>query len=319
MFSRHIHWAIPFAALALVPCAGLGQQSEGVPQELNVRQAVETSRSPLSQPGLHVVITAGGSYVVPADLDEGGRLAVGRESLVLGLERVGAGGSMVGATFDHEWSQYNFSGSDAPADADGLRDFSMTRFGVNARRTLSSTNWSLFAAADVTYGVEDGASWNDGRTMGGLISVRRQVNEKFGVSLGLMAHQRLEQRAMVFPIPSFDWKITDRLSLRTAQGLTLSWQVDDRKRWQADISANFEQRDYRLNSDAAQPGGILHDRRVPLLAGLRFGPRPGTFIRVYAGVAFAQEVEFLDADGNKVSDSKLDPSPMAGIQGSVRF
>ena len=135
----------------------------------------------------------------------------------------------------------------------------------------------------------------------------------------MIARSRLEEHALVLPIPGFYWKITERLTFRTAQGATLSWKNDARGKWVTDFSAGYESRAFRLNEDGELPGGVVRDRRVPVIASLRYGPNPGLSARIFAGVALAQQFEFLDSEGNAAGTADADPSLIAGVSGSIRF
>ena len=301
-------------AFAQAPAGG----NIGVQQGLVVRQALDAAqRGPPIRPGVHGSFSAGATYIAPSDFEEAGDVSVGRWSAGAGVERVATNGAMFGFLFDHERSRYDFS-DDAPASAAGIDDVTANRFGVNVRRSLNE-KWSLFGNVDTTFNVAKGASWGDGETSGGMLSFSRRVNDKFSFSIGLVAHSQLEERTRVLPIPGIDWKITDRLSLRTAQGVTLSWQVDERKKWTTDFSAGYEGRAFRLDESGPLPGGVVKDRRVPVTASLRYGPNPGMSARIFAGAVFAQQFEFLDSEGHTADTVDADPSLIAGVSGSIRF
>jgi hypothetical protein len=305
---------LPLPVVAQSPAGG----NIGVQQGLVVRQALDAAqRGPPIRPGVHGLLSVGATYIAPSDFEDVGDVSVGRWSAGAGVEHVATNGAMFGFAFDHERSRYDFS-DDSPANAAGIDDVTANRFGVNARRALNA-KWSLFGNVDTTFNVAKGASWGDGQTSGGLVSFSRRVNEKFSFSLGLIAHSQLEERARILPIPGIDWKITERLSLRTAQGVTLSWQLDERKKWITDLTAGFENRAFRLDESGPLPGGVVKARRVPLVASLRFGPNPGMGARIFAGAVFAQQFEFLDSDGHTADTVDADPSLIAGVSGSIRF
>jgi hypothetical protein len=301
-------------AFAQAPAGG----NIGVQQGLVVRQALDaTRRGPPIRPGVHGLFSAGATYIFPSDFEDVGDVSVSRWSAGAGVERVATNGAMFGFVFDHERSRYDFS-DDSPASAAGIDDVAANRFGVNVRRDLNG-KWSLFGNVDTTFNVAEGASWGDGRTSGGLLSFSRRVNDRFSFSIGLVARSQLEERARVLPIPGIDWKITERLSLRTAQGVTLSWQIDERRKWITDFSAGYESRAFRLDEGGPLPGGVIKDRRVPVTASLRYAPNPGMSARVFAGAVFAQQFEFLDSEGRTADTVDADPSLIAGVSGSIRF
>ena len=311
---------LPALALLQVPVfaqAPVGG-NVGVQQGIAVRQAIDTAqRGPPLRPGVRGVFSAGATHVASSGFEDAGDVSVSRWSAGAGVEHVATNGSLFGFVFDHERSRYDFP--DDPAGiAPGIETVTANRFGVNVRRSLTET-WSLFGNLDTTFNVAKGAEWSDGQTAGGLVSFSRRVNPRFSFSLGVLARSRLEERFQILPIPGIDWKITDRLSLRTAQGVTLSWQVDDRRKWMADVAAGFESRAFRLDESGPLPGGVIKDRRVPLTASLRYAPNPGMSARVFAGAAFAQQLEFMDSEGHTAHKVDADPSLVAGVSGSVRF
>ncbi len=290
----------------------------GVQQGLVVQRALEAAqKGPPIRPGLHGSFSVGATYIAPSDFEEVGDVSVSRQQAGGGFEYVMTNGAMFGFLVDHERSRYDFS-DDAVESAAGVDDVSANRFGANVRRSLNE-KWSLFGNVDTTFNVAEGASWGDGQTYGGLISFSRRVNPQFSFSLGVIARSQLEEHAKILPIPGIDWRITPRLSLRTAQGVTVSWQVDQRRKWMTDFSAGYETRAFRLNEDGPVPSGVVKDRRVPVVAALRYGPNPGISLRVFAGAAFAQQFEFLDSEGGTVDKVDADPSLVAGVSGSIRF
>jgi hypothetical protein len=307
-------WILSRAVYGQTPAGG----NLGVQQGLVVRQALDAAnRGPPIRSGLHESFSAGTTYIFPSDLEKVGDVSVSRGSVGLGIERVATNGSMFGFVIDHERSRYDFS-DDSPARAAGIDDVAANRFGVNLRKTLNE-KWSLFGNVDTTFNVAQGASWGDGQTSGGLVSFSRRVNDKFSFSIGLIARSQLEDRARVLPIPGIDWKITERLTFRTAQGATLSWRIDERRRWITDFAVGYENRAFRLNEDDSLPGGVVKDRRVPVTAGLRYGPNPAVNARIFAGAVFAQQFEFLDSEGHTADAMDADPSLLAGLSGTIRF
>jgi hypothetical protein len=311
-----------FLSLALLQTSTSAQTpaggNAGVEQGIAVRQALDAARrGPPIQPGVHGAFSAGATFVAPSELDDAGEISVERGSAGAGVEFVATNGLMFGFVVDRERSHYDFPG-DSPAGMAGLGNVAATRFGANLRTKLND-QWSLFGNVDTAFSVADEAGWSDGQTAGGLLSFSRRVNDAFSFSIGLIAHSQLEENVRIIPIPGIDWKITRRLSLRTAQGITLSWQVDDRRTWITDATAGFESRAFRLDESGALPGGVFKDRRVPLTISLRYGPNPGIGVRLFAGAAFAQQFELIDSDGHTADTVDADPSLTAGISGSIRF
>lgn len=172
---------------------------------------------------------------------------------------------------------------------------------------------------DLTFSTEDHAAWSDGLTYGGLVAARQQVNKSFAWQVGLIAHTRLEDTTMVLPIPGIDWKINDRLSLRTAQGLTFSYNPHQNSRWLFDLGANFENRIFRMNDRSALPNGILIDRRIPLLLAATFKPYPGLFVKLSAFVPVYRQYKFCASDDSTVDSFGSDLTPSFNISAGAVF
>ena len=305
---------LPLTVWAQTPAGG----NIGVQQGIVVRQALDAAtREPAIPPGLHETVSAGATDVSSSDFDEVGQVSVDRCSAGVGMEMVMTNGLMLGGLFDHERSRYDFS-DDSVASGVGVDDVTANRFGVNARGRLNS-KWSVFGNVDTTFNVEKGASWSKGQTAGGFLSFTRRVNDRFSFSISLMGHSRLEERPQVMPMPGIDWKITERLSLRTAQGLTLAWQMDEKNKWATEFSAGYESRSFRMDEDGSLPDGVVKDSQAPILATLRYRPSPGVGVRCFAGVVVARQFEFLDQDGHTADTVDADPAAIAGVSANFRF
>ncbi len=306
------------ALVAATPGWAQPAGNAGVQQELQVRQVLEAvRRGPPIRPGWHGSVSAGAGYAFRSDLDDGGDAAVDRQSLAAGLEWIATNGNMAGFAFDREFARYLFS-ADAPALLrDSFDEVTVDRFGLNVRASFSD-GWSAFAAGDVTFAVAGGAEWSDGMSAGGLVSLRRQITDTFGFSMGLLMRDRLEDDFLVIPIPGFDWSITPRLSLRTAQGVTLTWQIDDRRRWVGDFSAGYESRGFRLAEDSPLSDAVVEDRRIPVIAGLTYRPLPFVRLRGFVGAVAWQEYEIRNA-GADDRRYRSEATITAGAQATVRF
>jgi hypothetical protein len=156
-------------------------------------------------------------------------------------------------------------------------------------------------------------------TGGGLVAVRQQVNKSFAWQVGVVAHTRLEDSTLVLPIPGIDWKINDRLSLQTAQGVTLSYNPYQKSRWLFDLGANFENRVFRMDDRSALPGGIFIDRRIPLLLAATFKPYPGLFVKISATVPVYRQYKFCADDGTTVDSFGSDLTPSFNLSVGAVF
>ncbi|MDD5483993.1 MAG: DUF6268 family outer membrane beta-barrel protein [Kiritimatiellae bacterium] len=259
-------------------------------------KAIETLARPV-KPRVHGALTIGAGTDLENTLKDGGGYAKAtRESLLLGLDVPFGTNTALSGSFEREFSQYNLDLNPSSISEIGSMHLAVTRFGLIARRRLDE-RWSLFAVGDITFSTENRAAWNDGMTYGGLMAVRRQVNKSFAWQLGVIARTHLEDKALFLPIPGIDWQINDRLTLRTAQGLTFSYDCMGNKRWLFDVGGNFENRIYRMNGRSQLPDGLFIDRSIPILTALtrRFGRI--AFVKISVATPVYRRYKFCGSDG----------------------
>lgn len=258
-----------------------------------------------------------------ADLQNGlenqaGHASVTRESILAGLNVPVSQKTMGSASFEREWSQYDFDLNSSELAEIGFMQLSVTRFGLIGRHQINQ-DWMAIAVGDLTVSTEDHAAWSDGMTYGGLVAARRQVNKSFAWQIGLIAHTRLEDATMILPIPGIEWKINDRFSLQTAQGMTLSYNPGQKSRWLFDIGANYESRGFRINNRPALANGIFIDRRVPLLMAATFRPARALFVRMSASLPVYRQYQFCAEDGTTLDSFDSDPTPSLNISTGAVF
>jgi len=262
------------------------------------------------KPRVHGALTIGAGTDTQNTLKDGGGYAKAtRESLLVGLDVPLASKTVLSGTFEREFSQYNLDLNPPSISEIGSMHLSITRFGLIARHQLGA-RWSVFAIGDMTFSTENQASWNDGMTYGGLLAVRQQVNKSFAWQVGIIARTRLEDQALILPIPGFDWKINDRLALRTAQGVTLSYDLVGDKHWLFDMGVNLENRIYRMDERSQLSNGVFIDRRIPLVTALTYQLWPGMFIKCSVATPFYRQYKFCASDGTTMEslDSNFFPS-----------
>jgi len=254
-----------------------------------------------------------------AHVNGGGAAGAERFGYSAGSMIMFPGSNSIAAAWDQEFSRYDFKDIPAASELRELFDrVIVSRVSANYRRPLGPA-WSALLAADLTWSDEQGANEGDARTCGAIISARNQLTTNFAWNIGFFARQRLEENPLVFPIPGIEWQITDRWGLRTAQGMTTDYKLGSRKQWILDFTARYEGREFRLNDAGPINAGVVADRRLPLLFGCAYVPHPAFNARVFAGVVAWQEYKVMDPDGNDISVTKTDPTPLAGASVTIRF
>lgn len=175
--------------------------------------------------------------------------------------------------------------------------------------TQVDQNWSWFIGGILRATGADGANFGDSITGGGFGGFRYAFDENLSIGAGLAVITSLEDDAVVIPLPQIDWRITEKLRLTTeGPGARLSYTLCD---W-ADVffRGAYELREFRLEDDGAKPvpAGVLRDRRVPLVLGIRARPYQGITVDVGAGVVVGQEYRLYDRDGSRLTTAKGDTS-----------
>jgi len=265
------------------------------------------------------VLTAGASADLQNSLeDDAGHARATRESILAGLDVPVSQKTSLSGSIEREWSQYDFDLNPPELAGIGFMHLSITRFGLIGRHKINK-DWTAIAVGDLTFSTEDHAAWSDGMTGDGIVAVRQQVNKSFAWQIGLVAHSRLEDSTLVLPIPGIAWKINDRLSLQTAQGVTLSCNPCQNSRWLFDLGANFENRVFRLDDRSALPGGIFIDRRIPLLLAATFKPCAGLFVKLSSAVPVYRQYKFCADDGTTVDSFGSDITPSFNLSAGAIF
>ncbi len=314
-------------ALAMLLSAAIGAHGQGrvaftegnagIAQELTeaARAQAELDAPPREYP----MVAGALSYTPRAGaVSRKGDVSVLREGFAAGIPLFGFLDGQFSLAVDQEFSQYRFS-SDAPINKDALDNGSITRFGVNYRLRIDD-DWAAFAAGGLAFSQTGISSWDYARSGGGFIGARRQITPDFAFSLGVLGRSRLEDSPIFLPIPGIDWRITDRVTLRTAQGATLQVQLDETRQWFADLTANYEWREFRLDDDKGNPhaDNVVTDQRVPIVAGIAYNPLPLLVARVYAGVVAWQEYQLRGGD-EKLDSFRTDAMITMGASLALKF
>ncbi|MBA4387490.1 MAG: hypothetical protein C0404_05875 [Verrucomicrobia bacterium] len=315
------------AALAvLASIAGLtAQERQAPPPDVNL--GVQRSLDAATRGGMPAFISArpvrfaiSGSFMQTGNNGSGnvGDVSTRRAAYSVGALYMTTNMVITGFTVDRELSNYSFDMAGQPDFRREFTDMSVTRASVYHRRTLNRS-WSFFGAADVTSAAGENADRGNSLTGGGLISARSQFTTNFAMVFGLLARTRLDDDLFIMVVPGVEWQVTERLSFRTAQGLTTSYRADSRRRWTADLNLQYESRQYRLADDSTHAGGLAEDRRIPVILGVNYRPNPGIHVHAFAGLLAWQRLDLKDSDGLDEQSIYPDPTPLYGLSLAVRF
>jgi hypothetical protein len=204
------------------------------------------------------------------------------------------------------------SGSDAP-----LNDVYETSLGSTlCLRESERTAW--FNSAAITLAGEDSSGFGRSLSVCVLTGLRYRVRADISIEGGLAALTLLEDDPWVVPFVGFDWEMGAGWRL-AASGPRVGLSKEVGHDWTLGATAEYQMRQYRLNAENPLPDGVLRDQQIDLGLELAWRPRPDTRLSISGGMVGWRELQFLDRDGLKVSETEADPAPFAGLRLHLGF
>lgn len=263
-----------------------------------------------------------GEYHFKSDLDDDhGRVAVGRLGAALDVRIPIGDRSRVRVGFATEYSSYSFdnatdftAGSSEPWD--DIHDHQITV----AFSTQEDAHWSWFVAGRVEAFYERGAEFSDSITGGGAAGFVYQFSDNFSLGVGAAVQTQLEDNVYVWPIPSLDWKITDKWRVATLAddpGVILSYTASDALTFTLD--GIYERRRFRLDQDGPVPKGIGEDSRIPVALGVIWNASKQVELTGRVGADFFQNYEVDDRGGNKLHDTDGNTAFFVSLELKFKF
>lgn len=186
-------------------------------------------------------------------------------------------------------------------------------------------NWSFFGGAQAAFTGEPGADFDDALTFGGLGGVRYQVHEDLTIGVAIAVKTRLEDDALVFPVPVVEWQIDDYWHLHLGgdtssgdPGAELTYELNDE--WDLGVSVTVRSESYRLEDDNSDlPDGVFEDVAVPVMFIASWSDSPRFNITGRIGTVWYRELELRDTNGVQRGEAQLNPNFAVGISGEYRF
>ncbi len=258
------------------------------------------------------------------ELDGGGEVDLDAWAIRLGADHALASDLRLGLNAGYGERLYGFEGETGFA---GLKPWSNVReLRLSGRVSWKADeHWNLFAVPTIRWLAEEGADLGDGQIGGLLAAASYRVNDRLSIGPGFGVFSELEDEVDWFPILAIDWKLTDRLALRTGSGfaasegpgLVLDWRPLEG--WALSLGARYEKARFRLDDKGVAGGGVGQERAVPVYLGAtrRFGHHLS--LSLIAGVEFAGELRLEDADGGLIDKTRYDPAPFGGATLDLRF
>jgi hypothetical protein len=199
-----------------------------------------------------------------------------------------------------------------------LEDASSTRIDLAYIGRLAG-KWSTFSMASVSWNIEEGANFADGRTEALRLMAQRKVSESVELGFGLAGSTRLDRSDQIHPMASINWQITDRLALRTTRGVQLVYDLDETAKWRLAFNGEYSSREMRLDEDGLGEGGVYRNRLYVTSIGLLHRPNPGMSFGFELGYVPWRDVRIQDRNRETIFRARTEPGISAAATISIGF
>ncbi|MGB0658797.1 MAG: hypothetical protein ACPGNV_01370 [Mangrovicoccus sp.] len=260
------------------------------------------------------------AYQGNTDLDTGGEFSSRRFSTSVAGHRGFGPRSSIGVELSLGGFEYNFT------DSQGFgSDITVGSYGVSVPLRFGLAGGQALLIPNMSFTGEDGVSFEDGSSYGVIGALSWKLADNLIIGPGFGVYSTLADEWETFPFLVIDWDITERWNLSTSEGvgatqgpgLSISYGVSDALR--LGVASRVEAIEFRLNDDGPGTDGIGKDQYIPVVATVNYEPSANLRISAFAGAQFDGQLKLEDADGNTVSRSDYDSSPIIGAVFKIKF
>jgi len=264
-----------------------------------------------------------GLHYFTTDLDDDeastGDVSVSRFGLNPSVEIPVGDVSSLTLSGEFTYSFYDFDGTGIFDDDNELMaDGYEAGLGVQWSSVIGG-NWTYFVGGGARMSAEAGADLSEAWTWRGFGGVGYRFSERLVRGGGVAFSSELEDDALVVPVLSASWQISDDWTFAAGGGPASAWRtLGATLTWQASpdlavsLTGAWDYREFRLDDDGPVPDGVMSDSRVDVILAVNWGVAQGVRLRVEGGVSAWQEYEFVDDDGDEVLDTDSDPTGFVG-------
>lgn len=219
-----------------------------------------------------------------------------------------------------EVSVYDWDDGEAvmPGGSEPFEDVYSANTLVAGRLTVSGP-WAVIVGGLARAQGESDADFGDSVTWGGFVAAGYNFSREAWIDFGVGAFTRLDDDPLVIPYLNLRYPISERVRLEVG-GLDAAIVAEMSDTVEVALRGRVEYRDFRLNdSRPAWSDGIVRDLRVPIGLEVAWKPIGGLTLALEGGAAVYQEYEFLDDDGDHLSDVETEPAPYIGFRIEYTF
>ncbi len=215
------------------------------------------------------------------------------------------------ADLNYRYGHYDFS---AASPFKHLQNFGVAFLG----RETFNDDWSLMAMGTINWGAEAGASLDEGFHYSIMVGPAYQITDDINLYAGAFFRSRLQEQDQLIGIVGVDWRITERLRLRTFNGATLSYDLFGDKHTYVDLSGEYRVNQYAVNKRAPGLNRALHERTVAATLGLSHWFNDIFAVRGFVEGQFLRRYQFRE-NGNSSNNFKVSNSVSFGFAGTLAF
>ncbi len=243
-----------------------------------------------------------GTSAIPVDIDNSaGNLGVYSSSASIKFQGIRKDKDFLDASIGYEYRYYDFSMNSAPFSSMNLltaQSFYSHRF---------SDKWGAFGMGILNFGAESSANLSDGVRGFFGAGASYGFNDSFRMGFGLGAISRLENNWLPIPIVFLDWKISEKLSLKTFSGVALIYDVYGDGSLLLNFTAEYVNTEFRLKKYDEYKRAVK-DTYMAVSIGATYNFKSGLYISGSIGGNFFRELEFRK-NGHSAEDLDIDSAP----------
>jgi hypothetical protein len=279
---------------------------------------------PYGNIGWSTFLRGGYLHQFKTDIDNGGEFSVDRFFVQGGVTYSPQIRRSVSLAFGYGYDAYDFSGSSGFVALQPWSHINSYRISMPVQWGLDE-KWTLFFIPTLRSTAESGAELDDAVHGGGFAGFSYRFSDRLTLGPGIGAVTQIEDSASIFPVLLIDWKITDRLSLKTGRGtgatlgpgLVLDWRASEK--WSLSLGGRYERLRFRLDDQGFAPDGVGEDRAFPIFGGINYTHSRRFQLSLVGGIELGGKLSLDDKDGNEIVSESHDPAAFIGLAFSLRL
>jgi len=174
--------------------------------------------------------------------------------------------------------------------------------------------FSFLAKVEFDFSREDSATFMEGFYFTGFFGGAYEWTDRFTISFGLYYQTELEDEDIILPVAGIDWKVTDRLRFRTANGMFLSYDFFGDTRSIMEVNFQYNSRQYRSDNK------VHAVRRRELSAGISYKHYVMDFFYLQGTADWIVHRKFKTRhDGADIATTDVGDSLRLGFVGGFEF